>query len=373
MKKILLIIDHWYKVSGGASKAALYEELSKLFELNFVKVEFPWWFRLWIYVRTFHPDICQWKQRKGRFEETVQKRPETFRLLTRQYSRAVKRVKDPYDVILQIGSLFGPVDNPRGVPYFSYSDSTVKNPDLMWPAWMPDDFALLRDKSYALEKKYFQSLTGSMFYSQWAADTLVHEYGVESSKVHVVGSALKMPQNYEIDWSRRKKQVVFVSTDFKRKGGYELPKIFEKVVEVIPDARLMIVGSVPPDFDFRAPWLELKGAVGRDKLIEIYKESSILVHPAKYDPFPSIILEAANFEIPAVASLICGIPEMIKDTQTGYVIAFEDIDLFAGCIIDLLKDEDHCKRMGKEARKYVNEKFSPRVISKNIKRMIEEF
>ena len=370
MKRIL-VIDHWYKVSSGASKATLYGELSKYFELIFIKVGLPWWFGVRTYVRTFHPNIKKWKQRKARFEETVQKRPETFRLLTQLYSKRVKRVHKPYDAVLQIGSLFGPVENLKGVPYFSYSDSTVRNPDLMWPDWMPDDFDKFRDDWYTLEKNYFQTLTGSMFYSHWAADTMVKEYAVPSDRAHVVGSALKMPGDYKVDWDKRKKQVIFISTDFKRKGGYELPKIFSQVIQAIPDARLIVVGNVPEDFDFRASWLELKGALSKSELMDVYKESSILLHPAKYDPFPSVILEAANFEIPAVASLICGIPEMIKDTDTGYTVDPCSHNLFADCLVDLLKNTDHCKEMGKAAKAYVRNKFYPSSVAKNIKRVLD--
>lgn len=119
------------------------------------------------------------------------------------------------------------------------------------------------------------------------------------------------------------------------------------------------------------PWLDLRGADGREELGEIYKESSVLIHPVKYDPFPSVIFEAANFEIPSAASLICGIPEMICDTQTGYVVDPGDHNLFADCVIDLVKDNDHCREMGEAAKAYVRDRFYPVRIALNMQKAIE--
>src|SRR3989338_4654623 len=165
MKKIL-IIDHWYKASGGANKSALYAELSKFYILEFVAINYPAYFKFLIYLKSFHPQISQWKNKKSYWDEVIQKYPSTFKLRTKLFNQATRGISS-YDAILQIGSLFGPVDNPKGVPYFSYHDSTVRNPDQLWPLWMPKDFDQYRDEWYALERDMFNQTKHIMTYSQW--------------------------------------------------------------------------------------------------------------------------------------------------------------------------------------------------------------
>ncbi|EKD29119.1 MAG: glycosyl transferase, group 1 [uncultured bacterium] len=369
MKK-LLIIDHWYKGLGGTNKSALYNNLSTYFELAFLNTNFPEWVKYWGYIKNFDFNINTWKKKKSQWDETVQKRPEIFKLLTKTYNTAIKNIKQDYDAILQIGSLFGPVNNSKNVPYYSYSDSTVRNSDLMWPQWMPNNFSSFREQWYHLERNYFKSITGSLCYSQWVANTLEKEYNMPKEKIHVVGSACKISENNLVDWTMRDKNVIFVSTDFERKGGYELIEIFKSVVKEHPDVKLTIIGNIPINFKAKFQWLDLKGPVEKKELIEIYKIGSILIHPTKYDPFPSVIMEAANFEIPAVASNICGIPEMIKDGKTGFLINEGNEKLFAKRISEILNNKELNISMGLAAKKFIADTFFPNVIARNIKNII---
>ncbi len=369
----IVILDLWNNAKSGASKSVLYRALSKFFDIDFLILPQTKLSRLWPYVKSFHWNIEKWKYKKSAFEEHARKHPSSFIRTTERYSKMLAQYTQPYDALLQIGSLFGPVDNPKNVPYFSYSDSTVINAEKMWPDWMPDDFGQFRQQWYALEKNLFEKADGCLFYSHWAAETCQNEYAIAKDKMHVIGSACKITEDHQVDWTRRKKDVLFVSTDFKRKGGYKLIPIFEKIVSEIPEARLIIVGNVPHNFATDLSWLEIKGSIEKQELIEIYKGSNILIHPAKYDPFPSVIMEAANFEIPSVASNICAIPEIIDDGQTGYLINPDDIEGFQNRLIYLLKNRPILEMMGKASRSHIHNKYHPNAVATNIKNVIERY
>jgi len=371
--KRLLIIDPWHDQQSGANKSSMYRYLSNYYDIMFIKPALPKYISHLNTIRTFHPNLKIWKQRKGRIDETFGKTLASFRALTDSINRQVNSLNLKYDAILQVSSLFGPTRNPKKVPYISYHDSTVRNPEMMWPRWMPDEFTKYRDSWYALETDLFKSVSKIMTYSKYAKDTMVGEYGIASEKISVVGSAIKIYDNYSIDWQKRNKAVLFVSTDFERKGGYELISMFEDVADQVPGATLTIAGSLPSDIEtLEKPWLIKLGSVSRQRIIDAYKGASVLAHPAKYDPFPSVILEAANFEIPCVASNICGIPEMIIDGKTGYLIEKGDKDAFKERIIYFLQNKTACMGMGKNAKKFVREKYHPEIVAKNVKSVIED-
>lgn len=366
MKKVV-VLDPWMGSNGGAGKSALYAELSDLFDLKFVTIERPARLVALNYIMSFHPVMRKWKARKTRLDEVMNKYPSTFRLTTDLFNSAMSAAGCDFDAILQMSSLFGPVENKRGVPYFSYHDSSVAGLETLWRQWLPDDFAVFRDEWLGLEGNMFRSMTAVMTYSDFARDVIEMNYGVEPRRLRVVGSALKMPQEHDIDWSVRGPSVVFVSTDFERKGGFEAISIFAKVAESVPGATLTIVGNVPQSImDTKRPWLILTGPLGRAELKKIYQRSSLMIHPAKYDPFPSVLLEAANFEIPSVASPVCAIPEMIKNSVTGFLAEPADESLFAGKVAELLKDRPRLIAMGREAKTDVLERFHPKVVAANI-------
>lgn len=366
MKKVV-VLDPWMGAQSGAGKSALYAELSKFFDLEFVTIERPARLAALNYLKSFHPVMRLWKARKSRLDEVMNKYPSTFRLTTDLFNSAMSAASGGFDAILQMSSLFGPVENKRGVPYFSYHDSSVAGLETLWRQWLPDDFAAFRDEWFKLEGSMFRSMTAVMTYSAFARDVIEKRYGVEPRRLMVVGSALKMPQAHEIDWSVRGPSVVFVSTDFERKGGFEAISIFAKVAELVPGATLTIVGNVPQSvMDSKRPWLTLTGPLGRAELKKIYQRSSLMIHPAKYDPFPSVILEAANFEIPCVASPVCAIPEMIKDSVTGLLAEPADAALFAGKVASLLADRHRLIAMGRAAKSDVLERFHPKVVAASI-------
>ena len=371
-KKKILVLDIWRGTQGGASKSALYGELSKLYSLEFPVFRQPLLYKAWKYLASFHPDLTKWKQRKAVIDERSQKYPKTFRMATVAWNEAIGKMPKDYDALLQIGSLFGPVSVDSRVPYFSYHDSAVANYDAKWSKWMPGDFDRVRDEWYSLEKKMFSSMTAIMTYSAFVKETIAGEYGIAPQMAHVVGSALKIPEEYEIDWAARGPQALFVTTDFERKGGYEALEIFETVASRVDGAKLVIAGPVPDDLtSIRRPWLHLAGPVRQSQLIEIYKRSSVLVHPARFDAFPSVILEAANFEVPCVGSRVCAIPEIIIENETGFTVEPGDKALFAEKVIDLFRDKKALEEMGRRARRSVRERFHPSVVAANIKKVMD--
>lgn len=362
MKRIL-VLDIWKGSQGGAGKSALYGELSRLYRLEFAPFSAPRLFSVSKYVRSFHPVMDRWKERKAFLDETMQKRPETFRLMTEAWNESLRGMGG-YDAILQMGSLFGPVEAPPGMPYFSYHDSAVANLDAMWKGWMPPDFDSFREEWYSLERGMLERMDAIMTYSGFVKETMTGVYGIDPGRVHVVGSALKMPDEYEVDPSKRGKGVLFVTTDFERKGGDDIIGIFDRVAAEVPGATLTVVGPVPARLSsMKRPWLELLGPLKRAELAEVYRRSSVLLHPARFDAFPSVILEAANFEMPCVGSRVCGIPEIIVEGETGLLADPGDAGAFAGKLIYLLKNADILTEMGKKAKKSVRERFHPKVVA----------
>ena len=83
-----------------------------------------------------------------------------------------------------------------------------------------------------------------------------------------------------------------------------------------------------------------------DNKWELLSKSSILVAPSLYEAFGLIFLEAGMMHIPVIATNVEGIPEVIIDKETGFLVEPRDYKLLAKKIIELRNDFNLLKKMG---------------------------
>jgi glycosyltransferase involved in cell wall biosynthesis len=72
---------------------------------------------------------------------------------------------------------------------------------------------------------------------------------------------------------------------------------------------------------------------------------------------PVVIKEAMARGVPVVATAITAIPEMVDD-EVGALVQPDDVDALAAAVLRLLEDDALRTRLGKEARKRVEDRFA---------------
>jgi starch synthase len=111
----------------------------------------------------------------------------------------------------------------------------------------------------------------------------------------------------------------------------------------------------------------------RDDLIRLHSGAAVFVCPSVYEPFGLVILEAMACETAVVASRVGGIPEIIVEGETGYLVDY-DADqpeafttALAARIDEVLSDPARAARMGKAGRQRVVESFGwPAIASRTV-------
>ena len=102
--------------------------------------------------------------------------------------------------------------------------------------------------------------------------------------------------------------------------------------------------------------IKITGAVSSvSKLLQIV---DLIILPSLYESIPMILLEAMNAGKPIVASNIGGIPELIKDDETGYLFNIDDVDSLARKISELILNPHVGERFVANGKKLLNENFS---------------
>lgn len=153
-----------------------------------------------------------------------------------------------------------------------------------------------------------------------------------------------------------------------RKGVEVLLEALAELAGQDRDARLVIAGSGEQEAALRrrAYELGLAGAVrflGRcdaARVRRLLAGARCLVVPSIYEGMPLVVLEAMAASVPVVASAVSGIPEVVVDGATGWLVPPEDPPRLAAALRAALADAGEARRRGEAGRRRVAEAFTPR-------------
>lgn len=93
-------------------------------------------------------------------------------------------------------------------------------------------------------------------------------------------------------------------------------------------------------------FVEIAGPLYDEAKREAFKMADLFVFPSLNDAFPLVILEAMQYFLPVVASFEGGIPDMVVDKDTGFLIENIDAGKLADKLSVLLGNEDLRHEMG---------------------------
>src|SRR5438067_695759 len=100
------------------------------------------------------------------------------------------------------------------------------------------------------------------------------------------------------------------------------------------------------------------GFVPHDDLGDLYGRAAVVVCPSYREGLPLCVLEAMAHGRPVVASAVGGIPELVEDGVTGFLVEPGDVAGLRAALERLLADPALRRRMGRVARKRVYERCS---------------
>ena len=102
-----------------------------------------------------------------------------------------------------------------------------------------------------------------------------------------------------------------------------------------------------------------------------FSECSVFVFPSKEESFGIVLAEAEACGKPVVASNIGGIPYVVDDNKTGFLVEYGDVDTFAEKILILLNDKNLRNKMGRLGRGKAKQ-FSNKEIAKKYYELYKE-
>ena len=139
-------------------------------------------------------------------------------------------------------------------------------------------------------------------------------------------------------------------------------KIFARVAKEIP-AQLVLVGDGPDRS--AAEWLahdlgiqcQVHFLGKQERVNELLPLADLLLMPSELESFGLAALEAMACKVPAIATRVGGVPELVDDGVTGLLYKVGDIEGMAQGALGLLNDRARLQTMRDEARRTAQKRF----------------
>jgi glycosyltransferase involved in cell wall biosynthesis len=172
-------------------------------------------------------------------------------------------------------------------------------------------------------------------------------------------------------------------------GRLAREKRFDRFISIVHglrcsglDVRAWIVGSARPGENPR-PKLERQAAElglfphflqflgSAADIASIYRQSTVFVLTSDHEGTPNVLLEAMAMGLPVVTTAVGGVPDIVKDGETGLLIPRDDLKAQVTVIARLIRDPVLRTRIGKQARSYIEEDHSVHRLPAHLNRLYE--
>lgn len=104
---------------------------------------------------------------------------------------------------------------------------------------------------------------------------------------------------------------------------------------------------------------------GADK-VKILKKSDALVFPSHGETFGLVLLEAMEYGMPCISTNVGGIPSVVDDKQTGFLIQVRDVDSLAEKMSYFIQNPESGLIMGQAGKRKFLEEFTLNVFEHNL-------
>ncbi len=165
---------------------------------------------------------------------------------------------------------------------------------------------------------------------------------------------------------------LFVGRFTDKKAPYYTIAAFKKVLETIPDAKLIMAGGGELQNaceNLVNYWqmnyaVTLTGKANHDELDTYFSQAfcyvqhSIVAGNGDCEGTPVSILEAAASGLPVVSTLHKGIKQAVIHGKTGYLVEEHDVNGMANYMIELAHDLPKAKLMGEAGREHMRQNYS---------------
>ena len=217
--------------------------------------------------------------------------------------------------------------------------------------------------------------------TDYAAKFLRERFPDRGDRIHRIYNGLDLAPFMRADFSSTPPLIVAVGRLIAKKGFADLIRACRLLMERGKSFRCEIIGEGPLEEELHQQiaqldlqgCVELPGAKPQHEIREHLAAATAFVLPSVVDPnggmdnLPTVIMEAMAAGLPVISTAISGIPEMVIQNETGFLVPPGDAVALAGAIERLFDEIGLARRLGERGFQRAKELFS---IEKNVRSLL---
>ena len=157
-------------------------------------------------------------------------------------------------------------------------------------------------------------------------------------------------------------------------------RAMRRVVDRLPDVHLTIVGDGDLRGELEALAAELRiednvhfrGACAHEEVFALLRGADLMIHASDREGLPVVIGEAMGAGLPVVASAVGGVPNLVWEGQTGYLVAPDDDEAYSERIVQLIEDDAMRRQMGEQAHDFARTELNKQAVIENIESIYKD-
>ena len=217
--------------------------------------------------------------------------------------------------------------------------------------------------------------------TDYAEKFLRERFPGRGDRIHRIYNGLDLAPFVRADFSSTPPLIVAVGRLIPKKGFADLIRACRLLMERGKSFRCEIIGEGPLEEELHQQiaqlglqgCVELPGAKPQHEIRKYFAAASAFVLPSVIDPdggmdnLPTVIMEAMAAGLPVISTAVGGIPEMVIQSETGFLVPPGDVAALAGAIERLFNEIGLPRRLGERGFQRAKELFS---IEKNVRSLL---
>jgi colanic acid/amylovoran biosynthesis glycosyltransferase len=167
-------------------------------------------------------------------------------------------------------------------------------------------------------------------------------------------------------------RVLTIGRLVEKKGHKYLIKAVAKSLKTHKNILCMIAGDGPCRAELEslasdlgiADHIKFLGTLTHEEVSELFQQAHIFILPSvtasdgDQEGIPVVLMEAQAVGLPVISTYHSGIPELVIDGKSGFLVPERDIDILAEKIVYLIEHPEKWAEMGRCGRRIVEEEFN---------------
>jgi glycosyltransferase involved in cell wall biosynthesis len=242
-------------------------------------------------------------------------------------------------------------------------------------------------KGNAQEQAALTNCSLAIYASEWAAETAVKNYQVDTAKIRVVpfGANLACDRTEEdiLNFLKLRSpkmcKLLFFGVEWHRKGGDLALELTRMLNKNGLKTELTIIGCDPlvngplPEFVKVYGFMDKTSRKGLAKIEEILSKTHFLIHPARAEAYGCVVCEANSFGVPCLVANVGGLSTPIKDDINGRLFPpNESIEAYGNFVMDVFGNYNKYNELFRSSFQKYQSRLNWNVAGMTVKKMLAE-